>query len=88
MYDYPESRLIRAEAVFLETIAKLVWIVSLLYGAELFLSFYIGDFNLLNRGNYNTIVIALIILAIFFRVIGLVDKHLMEYWERKVGNTR
>jgi len=83
MYEDPKLRLAKAEAILLETISKLVWIVSFLYLTELVLSFYHDDFSLWNRGNYNTIILALISLAVIMRVLGLVDKHLMEYWKRQ-----
>ena len=79
----PQSRLIKAEAILLETLSKLVWIVSILYGAELIIAVYDQNFDLWNRGDYNIIILALITLAVILKVLGLVDKHLMEYWNRQ-----
>lgn len=79
----PHSRLVKAEAILLETLSKLVWIVSILYGAELLLALNFDNFDLWNRGDYNAIILALITLAIIFKVLNLVDKHLMEYWKRQ-----
>lgn len=79
----PESRLIKAEAILLETLSKLVWIVSILYGAELLIAVFDESFDLWNRGDYNAIILALIALAVILKVLGLVDKHLMEYWKRQ-----
>jgi hypothetical protein len=84
MYDEdPQSRLIKAEATLLETLSKLVWIVSILYGAELLIAIYDKSFDLWNRGDYNAIILALIALAVILKVLGLVDKHMMEYWKRQ-----
>ena len=84
MYDEdPQSRLIKAEAILLETLSKLVWIVSILYGVELIIAVYDKSFDLWNRGDYNIIILALITLAVILKILGLVDKHLMEYWKRQ-----
>ena len=84
MYDEdPQSRLIKAEAILLETLSKLVWIVSILYGAELIIAFYDKSFDLWNRGDYNAIILALIALVVILKVLDLVDKHMMEYWKRQ-----
>ena len=83
MYDEdPQSRLIKAEAMLLETLSRLVWIVSILYGAELIIAVYDKSFDLWNRGDYNIIILALITLAVILKILGLIDKHLMEYWKR------
>jgi hypothetical protein len=83
MYEDPNLRLVKAEAILLETISKLVWIVSILYGTELILSFYDKEFTPWNQGDYSAIILGLIALAIIFRVLSLIDKHIMEYWKRK-----
>ena len=92
MYEMdPHLRLVKAEAILLETLSKLVWVVSFFYGVELVFAIFciltsvpIPDgFPLLNRGEYLNILFALIVLAIILKVLGLVDKHIMEYWKRQ-----
>lgn len=89
MYDEdPQSRLIKAEAILLETLSKLVWIVSILYGVELLIAVFDKSFDLWNRGDYNAIILALIALVVILKVLGLVDKHMMEYWKRQDAKKR
>lgn len=82
----PKQRLVRAEAILLETISRLVWIVAIFYAIQLLFGFYwtytTGEFTIWEMGTFTTIITVIIIFAILLSVFRLIDKHLMEYWKR------